>query len=77
MLSTKVKTAQQLMSIALPAERETTRRYGRLAADMREAGNLSAAALFGRRIYRDTHSSIDIDLLSTPERTSVSDTVNA
>jgi rubrerythrin len=53
MLSTKVTTAQELMSIALRAERETTRRYERLAADMREAGNLSAAALFERMVIEE------------------------
>jgi rubrerythrin len=53
MLSTKVKSAQELMSIALQAERQTTRRYTRLAADMREAGNLSAAALFERMVIEE------------------------
>ncbi len=46
MLSNKVTTVVELISIALQAEREAARRFARLAADMREAGNLSAAALF-------------------------------
>jgi rubrerythrin len=53
MLSTKVKSAQELISIALQAERQTTRRYIRLAADMRAAGNLSAAALFERMVLEE------------------------
>ena len=53
MLSTKVRSAQELMSIALQAERQTTRRYTRLATDMREAGNLSAAALFERMVIEE------------------------
>jgi rubrerythrin len=53
MLSTKVRSAQELISIALQAERQTARRYARLAADMREAGNLSAAALFERMVLEE------------------------
>lgn len=53
MLSTKVKTPGDLMSIALQAEREAIRRYSRLAADMREAGNNSAAALFERMVTEE------------------------
>jgi rubrerythrin len=53
MLSTKVRSAQELISIALQAERQTTRRYTQLAADMREAGNLSAAALFERMVLEE------------------------
>jgi rubrerythrin len=53
MLSTKVRSAQELMSIALQAERQTARRYARLAADMREAGNLPAAALFERMVLEE------------------------
>ena len=50
MLSTRVKTTRDLMSIALQAEREAIRRYSQLAANMREAGNDSAAALFERMV---------------------------
>jgi rubrerythrin len=50
MLSTRVKTTRDLMSIALQAEREAIRRYSELAANMREAGNESAAALFERMV---------------------------
>ena len=53
MLSTKVRSVQELISIALQAERQTTHRYARLAADMREAGNLSAAALFERMVLEE------------------------
>jgi len=53
MLSSKIKTAAELMSIALQAERQTTRRYSRLAEDMREAGNESAAALFERMVIEE------------------------
>ena len=50
MLSTKVKTTGDLMSIALQAEREAIRRYSELALNMREAGNKSAATLFERMV---------------------------
>jgi rubrerythrin len=50
MLSTKVKTTGELMSIALQAEREAVKRYSRLATEMRQAGNESAAALFERMV---------------------------
>jgi len=53
MLSTKIKSAQELMSIALQAERQTARRYAQLAVNMREAGNLSAAALFERMVIEE------------------------
>jgi len=53
MLSTRVKTTRDLMSIALQAEREAIRRYSQLAADMREAGNDSAAALFERMVSEE------------------------
>jgi rubrerythrin len=53
MLSTKVRSAQELMSIALQAERQTALRYSRLAVNMREAGNLSAAALFERMVIEE------------------------
>ena len=50
MLSTKVKSTVDLMSIALQAEREAIRRYSQLAANMREGGNEAAAALFERMV---------------------------
>jgi len=53
MLSTRVKTTRDLMSIALQAEREAIRRYSELAANMREAGNESAAALFERMVIEE------------------------
>jgi len=53
MLSTRVKSTRDLMSIALQAEREAIRRYSELAANMREAGNESAAALFERMISEE------------------------
>jgi len=53
MLSTKVKTTSDLMSIALQAEREAIRRYSQLASNMREAGNESAAALFERMVTEE------------------------
>jgi rubrerythrin len=53
MLSTKVKTTGDLMSIALQAEREAIRRYSQLSTRMREAGNASAAALFDRMIIEE------------------------
>jgi rubrerythrin len=53
MLSTKVKTTGDLMSIALQAEREAIRRYSQLSTRMREAGNESAAALFDRMIIEE------------------------
>lgn len=53
MQSTKVKTTGDLMSIALQAEREAIRRYSRLAENMREAGNESAAALFERMVTEE------------------------
>ena len=53
MLSTRVKTTGDLMSIALQAEREAIRRYSQLSASMREAGNESAAALFERMVTEE------------------------
>ena len=53
MQSTKVKTTGDLMSIALQAEREAIRRYSRLAENMREAGNDTAAALFERMVTEE------------------------
>lgn len=53
MLSTRVKSTADLMSIALQAEREAIRRYSQLAADMRDGGNESAAALFERMVIEE------------------------
>ena len=53
MLSTRVKTTGDLMSIALQAEREAIRRYSELSTRMREAGNESAAALFDRMVTEE------------------------
>jgi len=53
MLSTRVKTTGDLMSIALQAEREAIRRYSQLSTRMREAGNESAAALFERMVIEE------------------------
>ena len=53
MLSTRVKSIADLMSIALQAEREAVRRYAGLAADMREGGNTAAAALFERMVAEE------------------------
>jgi rubrerythrin len=53
MLSTRVKTTGDLMSIALQAEREAIRRYSQLSTRMREAGNESAAALFDRMVIEE------------------------
>lgn len=53
MLSTNVKTASDLMSIALQAEREAIRRYSQLTVDMRKGGNESAAALFERMVIEE------------------------
>jgi rubrerythrin len=53
MLSTRVKTTDDLMSIALQAEREAIRRYSQLSTRMREAGNESAAALFERMVIEE------------------------
>lgn len=53
MLSTKVKTTGDLMSIALQAEREAIRRYTQLAAAMRSGNNIAAAALFERMVLEE------------------------
>lgn len=53
MLSTNVKTTSDLMSIALQAEREAIRRYTQLSAEMGDANNESAAALFKRMILEE------------------------
>jgi rubrerythrin len=52
-LSTKVKTTSDLMSIALQAEREAIRRYSELTVKMREAANEFAAALFERMVLEE------------------------
>lgn len=52
-LSTNVKTASDLMSIALQAEREAIRRYSILAANMRAGENDSAAELFERMVAEE------------------------
>ncbi|MCP4979262.1 MAG: ferritin family protein [Gammaproteobacteria bacterium] len=53
MLSTRIETTGELMSIALQAEREAIRRYAQLSSDMREAGNESVAALFERMVIEE------------------------
>ncbi len=53
MLSTRVKSIADLMSIALQAEREAVRRYSGLAEDMRDGGNEPAAALFERMVVEE------------------------
>lgn len=53
MLSTKVKTTSDLMSIALQAEREAIRRYSQLSTEMDAANNEAAAALFKRMIIEE------------------------
>ena len=50
MLSANVRSAAELMSIALCAEHEAVRRYTRLAADMHSYGNEEAASLFERMV---------------------------
>lgn len=52
-LSTNVKTTNDLMSIALQAEREAIRRYTMLAEKMREGDNTSAAGLFERMVIEE------------------------
>ena len=53
MLSTNVKTIDDLMSIAIQAEREAVRRYTELAEKMRQGNNPSAAALFERMVKEE------------------------
>lgn len=53
MLSTHVETTQDLLSIALQAEREAIRRYTDLSRLMDSAGNTSAASLFKRLIEEE------------------------
>ena len=53
MLSTRVESLAHLMTIALRAERAAARRYVRLAQDMQQAGNQSAADLFERMVTEE------------------------
>ena len=53
MLPANVKTTQDLLSIALQAEREAIRRYAELSENMKAANNLSAADLFKRLIAEE------------------------
>jgi len=52
-LTIKVKTISDLMSIALKAEREAIRRYSLLATTMREGDNKPAADLFERMVIEE------------------------
>ncbi|MCK4950294.1 MAG: ferritin family protein [Gammaproteobacteria bacterium] len=51
--SVSVKSARDLMSIALQAEREAIRRYSQLAVSMHEGKNESVAALFERMVIEE------------------------
>lgn len=53
MLTTKVETPGDLMTIALQAEREAIRRYSQLKSTMSTGNNSSAAALFERMISEE------------------------
>lgn len=53
MLPANVKTTQDLLSIALQAEREAIRRYTELCENMQSANNQSAAGLFKRLIAEE------------------------
>ncbi len=53
MLSTNIKTASDLMSIALQAEREAIRCYSQLAVCMHKGNNESSAALFERMVSKE------------------------
>ena len=65
MLSIRVKTTGDLMSIALQAEREAIRRYSQLSTRMREAGNESAAALFDRMVIEEQgHESLLLEWMA-------------
>lgn len=65
MLSTKVKTTGDLMSIALQAEREAIRRYIQLAAAMRTGNNDAAAALFERMVLEEQgHESLLLEWMA-------------
>jgi rubrerythrin len=65
MLSTRVKTTTDLMSIALQAEREAIRRYAQLTRDMREGGNDSTAALFERMVTEEReHESLLLEWMA-------------
>lgn len=53
MLTTKVETPGDLMTIALQAEREAIRRYSQLVTAMKAGNNDSAAALFERMVSEE------------------------
>ncbi len=53
MLSNRVSSTGDLMSIALQAEREAIRRYTQLASTMHAGHNHSAAALFERMVHEE------------------------
>lgn len=53
MLITKVETPDDLMTIALQAEREAIRRYSQLVTAMKAGNNNSAAALFERMVSEE------------------------
>ncbi len=53
MLNTNVETPDDLITIALQAEREAIRRYSQLAAAMKAGNNNSAAALFERMVSEE------------------------
>lgn len=53
MLTTRVETPSDLMTIALQAEREAIRRYSQLKTIMNEGKNNSAAALFERMVNEE------------------------
>lgn len=54
MLTVDVRTASDLMSIALCAEHEAVRRYARLAEAMHRHGNQEAASMF-ERMFEEEH----------------------
>ena len=53
MLTTKVNTTSELMSIALRAEREAIHRYKQLTHNMRKGNNISTAILFERLVVEE------------------------
>jgi len=53
MLPTNIKNTQDLMSVALHAERKAIQNYSRLAKKMHDGGNKAAAALFERMILEE------------------------
>jgi len=59
MLSFKVKTTRDLMTIALQAEREAIRRYSELQKKMQQFDNLPATRLFERMVDEEkSHESL-------------------